>query len=283
MTDEASYLAPAKINLSLRVLRKREDGFHEIQTRLLPVNLADKLTFRRQERGGLEITCDNEAVPLDESNLIVKAVRKLEKRRRRQLHVAIHLEKRIPIAAGLGGGSSDAAATLLGLNEMYGIGLTRPQLVKIASDLGSDIPFFLYKSVCDCHGRGEHVEPVPFKPSLPLLLLKPEFGIPTEEAYKNWQDSREIPGILYSPQHFHWGTLENSLERPAFEKYIVLAEMKMWLLAQPEVAGALMSGSGSSMFAVLREIRGAEALADRVRSQFGESTWTYICQSQGNA
>lgn len=283
MSEEVTYLAPAKVNLFLRLLRKREDGFHEIQTRLAPVSLADKLVFRRQQRGGLEFTCSDPHLPLDDSNLVVRAVRRLEKRRRRVLHVAIHLEKHIPVSAGLGGGSSDAAATLMGLNELFDVGLNKQQLTRMAAELGSDIPFFLYESVCDCQGRGEIVEPTDFSESLPLLLMKPEFGSPTVEAYKNWRDSRELPGILYAPQHFAWGSMENSLERPVFEKYLVLAEMKMWLLAQPEVAGALMSGSGSTMFAVLREIRGAEHLANRARAHFGETTWTRICQTQGSA
>lgn len=269
-------LAHAKVNLSLSVLRKRDDGFHEVRTRMALVDLADELTFTKETAGGVRFTCNDPVLPADETNLVVKAVRALEKRRRKKFNVRIHLEKRVPAAAGFGGGSSDAAATLKGINELFALGLNREKLRKHAAEIGSDVAFFLYDSVCDCTGRGELAEPVSYKPTLPLLLIKPKFGVPTPEAYQNWQTSQEIPGVLYSPQIGYWGTLENDLERPVFQKYLVLADLKMWLLRQPEVHAALMSGSGSAMFAVLREIRFADQLAQRVRREFGETTWTHV-------
>ena len=125
-------------------------------------------------------------------------------------------------------------------------------------------------------GRGENVTPVEFPHTLPLLLIKPPFGVPTPWAYRQWRDSLEIPGVRYAAQELPWGTLVNDLERPVFEKYVFLADLKMWLLGQPEVAGALMSGSGATVFAVLREKAGAESLRARLEQEFGDGLFIFI-------
>jgi len=151
----------------------------------------------------------------------------------------------------------------------------------MAADLGSDIPFFIYQSAALIRGRGERVEPVDFPHALPLLLIKPPFGVPTPWAYKHWRDSQEIPGVRYDAQEFPWGPLVNDLERPVFEKYIFLADLKTWLLDQPEVAGALMSGSGSTVFALLKSPATAEVLGARVVAEFGPDLWLSLCETVG--
>jgi 4-diphosphocytidyl-2-C-methyl-D-erythritol kinase len=128
-------------------------------------------------------------------------------------------------------------------------------------------------------GRGERVEPMATVPALPLLLIKPPFGVPTPWAYQHWASSREIPGIRYAAQEFAWGELVNDLERPVFEKYLFLASLKQWLLEQPEVAGALMSGSGSTVFAVLHERQLGFPLGERVAAEFGRDLWCYLCET----
>ena len=160
-------------------------------------------------------------------------------------------KKRFLPGAGLGGGSSDAASTLKALNELLETKLGLGELLDIAATIGSDVPFFLHGKLCECSGRGECVVPIDDDWELPIVLLKPAFGVATPDAYKRWQASTEIPGILYRPQLCPWGEMVNDLERPVFQKYPVLADMKMWLLDQPEVHAALMSGSGSTMLAVL--------------------------------
>lgn len=276
---ELTIQAHAKTNLHLRVLKRRSDGFHDIQTRMAQLSLHDSVSFRRSTTLGLELTCSDESLPLDDSNLVVKALRLLEKRARRKFDVAIHLEKRIPHSAGLGGGSSDAAATLRGLSDLFELKMPLKKLRKIAAELGSDIPFFLHEGVCDCRGRGEIVEPVEFKRRLPLLLVKPAFAVPTPWAYQNWLGSKELPSVLYAPQICPWGTMVNDLERPVFAKYFALADLKMWLLDQPEVHASLMSGSGSTVIAVLREFRFGQQLLERVKAEFGDSTWTCVCET----
>jgi 4-diphosphocytidyl-2-C-methyl-D-erythritol kinase len=270
-------LAPAKINLSLEVRGKRADGFHEIETVMLPVSLADTLDIACAG-AGIAFTCSDATLPCDDTNLVVRAAKLFFERTKNSSGVAIHLEKKIPHGAGLGGGSSDAATTLVALDALFDTRLGTPALSAMAAELGSDIPFFIYRSAAVCRGRGEIVEPFAFAEKLPLLLVKPAFGVPTPWAYKRWAESREIPGVSYAPQLFPWGKLVNDLERPVFEKYIFLAALKSWLLAQPEVAGALMSGSGSTTLAVLRDGSQGEALAQRACAEFGE-LWTHVCST----
>jgi 4-diphosphocytidyl-2-C-methyl-D-erythritol kinase len=274
--------APAKVNLSLKILGKRADGFHELETRMVRISVTDTLRAETAEPGsGLRFTCDEPSLPTDGSNLVVKAVRALEQHLGREFDLTIHLTKRIPHGAGLGGGSSDAATVLLGLNEGYGLGLSRDGLSGIAASLGSDIPFFLYEGACDCRGRGEIVEPVPAFPWRPrLFLVKPTFSVPTPWAYREWLASQELPGIDYAARPMPWGELVNSLERPVFAKHLVLADLKRFLAAQPGVEGALLSGSGSVVFAVLGEDRTAdpEAMAAAVTTEFGATNWMRTAQ-----
>lgn len=265
-------IAPAKINLTLRVLGKREDGFHEIETLIVPIGLVDRLTV--EATGDWSFSCDDPTVPGDERNLVVRAARLFFAETGLHGKVAVRLRKAIPHGAGLGGGSSDAAATLRMLDIFYGTGLARENLMRMASELGSDVPVFVDGRPAWCRGRGEIVEPADFTAQLPLLLLKPAFGVPTPWAYRRWKDSPELSGVRYNGQEFPWGRLENDLERPVFEKYLLLATMKEWLREQPEAAGALMSGSGSTMIALLREAGQGNALAARARERYGQDLWT---------
>ncbi len=269
-----TFLAPAKINLSLIVQGRREDGFHEIETHMVPISICDRLDIERGPSGsGLIFTCDDPTVPGDDSNLVVRAVKLFGTAANMAPDMRIALHKVIPHGAGLGGGSSDAATTLLAVNGICDASLSRARLAELAAQIGSDVAFFIYESAAVCRGRGEQVTPEPFPHRLPLLLIKPPFGVPTPWAYKQWYGSREIPGVAYAPQSFPWGELRNDLERPVFEKHIFLAMLKTWLLAQPETAGALMSGSGATVFAVLREATAGPALRARVLAEFGPDLW----------
>ena len=266
--------APAKINLSLRILRKREDGFHELETLMVPVpGLCDELEI--EEADEFAFSCDDPALPVGDDNLVVKAVRLLEKRIGRSCDFLLTLRKRIPHGAGLGGGSSDAATALLALNHLSGAGLTLEELRELAAELGSDVPFFLYGKPCWCRGRGELIEPLELAWDTPMVLVKPRFGVSTPDAYKRWQGSRELPGISYAPQLVNGTELVNDLERPVFEKHRFLAEVKSWLLARPEVGAALMSGSGSTMMAFLSEAGEASALQEAARRELDPTLWAW--------
>ena len=275
------FLAPAKINLSLRVLGRRADGFHDLESLMCPVSVFDTLDVTRRAEGGLEFVCDDATLPVGDDNLVVRAARLFCGARGIEPCVSIKLTKRIPHGAGLGGGSSDAATTLLALDRLFETRLSRDALAAMAADLGSDIPFFIYQSAAVIRGRGERVEPVAFPHALPLLLIKPPFGVPTPWAYSRWKDACEIPDVPYAAQAFPWGELVNDLERPVFEKYIFLADVKRWLLAQPEAAGALMSGSGATVFALLRSKEDAVPLGERVTREFGADLWLCACETVG--
>jgi 4-diphosphocytidyl-2-C-methyl-D-erythritol kinase len=264
--------APAKLNLSLRVLGKRDDGFHEIDTLMVKLpSLADELEFA--EADAFSFKCDDPSVPGDEENLVVKAVRAYEANAGIRCNCSISLKKLIPHGAGLGGGSSDAATTLLGLNQLHGFKINVDLMHQIAASLGSDVPFFLTAGPSRSTGRGEKIEPAPSLPVMTVLLLKPSFNVPTAEAYRRWKQSAEIPGVRYVAQEITGISFLNDLERPVFQKHRFLAELKQWLLGRPETAAALMSGSGSTVFAVLKDGTDANALAKSARHELDPSLW----------
>lgn len=273
------WLAPAKINLSLKILGRRPDGFHDLKSLLVPVSVFDELHFECKQEGELEFACSTPGIPLDEGNLVVRAARLFCGTFGILPQLRITLKKEIPHGAGLGGGSSDAATTLLALDALFETQLTRDNLADLGAKLGSDVPFFVYQSAAWISGRGEKVAPVGEMTSVPILLVKPPFGVPTPWAYKQWRDSEEIPGVLYGEQKSTAGLLCNDLERPVFQKYVLLAELKRWLLEQPEVDAALMSGSGSTMFAVLREKNTGYPLGERLANEFGTELWVYLCET----
>ena len=272
--------APAKINLFLKVLRRRSDGFHEIETFISPISLCDQIKIDKKKRGqGIEFSCDDPSVPRGGENLAVRAAKSFFAATKLKPAVSIELKKRIPQGAGLGGGSSDAATTLLALNQLFETRLSRDELAKLGSTIGSDVPFFIFESAAICKGRGEIVTPMKLKHKLSILLLKPGFSVSSAWAYSRWQDSREIPGVSYEPQKFAGQTFVNDLERPVFEMFVFLAQLKMWLLKQPEVGAALMSGSGSTVFAVLRPNIEVDLLAKRVRKELDRELWTCTCET----
>ncbi len=272
-------LAPAKVNLSFKVKARRSDGFHEIETLMATISLADRLTIEKSSRAGeISFSCDDSSLPIGEDNLVVRAANLFRERTGNTTGLAIGLEKKIPHGAGLGGGSSDAAGTLLGLNDLFETKLPDGELVELAAVLGSDVPFFLARSAAVCRGRGELVTPVAIETSFRLLLLKPAFGVPTPWAYGHWKDSRELPGIDYSPQEFGGLRFFNDLERPVFEKFVFLGHLKNWLRRQPEVAVALMSGSGSTLFALIRDGSEPGDLVVRAHTEIDPTLWTCATQ-----
>jgi 4-diphosphocytidyl-2-C-methyl-D-erythritol kinase len=270
-------LAPAKINLSFEIKGQRADGFHEIETLMAPISLFDRLTIEEDagNRNGVEFTCDDPSLPTGDDNLVVRAAKLFRATTRIDAGFKVALEKEIPHGAGLGGGSSDAASTLLGLNKLFETGLAEKQLMDLAANLGSDVPFFIARSAAICRSRGEIVFPTSLPTKLRLLLLKPDFGVPTPWAYGKWKNARALPGMSDEVQEFAGVRLVNDLEKPVFEKFVLLGYLKTWLCRQPEVGAALMSGSGSTLFALLRENADAEKLATRVRENLDPTLWTH--------
>ena len=273
-------LAPAKINLSLKVLGRRNDGFHEIDTLIAPISLHDEIRIDKGCRGeAIKFRCDDPSVPQGDGNLVIRAAKVFFEATRIEPSVSIELKKNIPHAAGLGGGSSYAASVLLGLDQLFETKLSREALVEMAKPIGSDVPFFIFQSAALCTGRGEIVMPVKFKTQFSILLMKPCFSVSTRWAYSRWQGSRRIRGIRYEAQEFAGQTFVNDLERPVFEKFVFLAQSKIWLRDQSEVGAALMSGSGSTMFAVMRENADADSVATRAKTALDPELWTCVCKT----
>jgi 4-diphosphocytidyl-2-C-methyl-D-erythritol kinase len=268
-------LAPAKINLYLRILGRRPDGYHDIETLMVPVSLADDLILQPGDRPGVELICDQAAVPTGADNLIVRAANLFCEVTGHDCCFKIQLTKRIPMGAGLGGGSSDAATVLKGLNVLTGSRLSIEIMEQIAAKIGSDVAWFIRGVPAICRGRGELIEQAAPAPEWPLLLIKPPFGVPTPWAYKAWGDLGRT-----SPHRQHVDSIEifNDLEAPVFRKFVMLPAIKSWLLNQGGVRGAAMSGSGSTLFAILESPGQAQEIVLKARETFGESLWCHICQ-----
>lgn len=269
------YAAPAKINLSLRVLSKRPDGYHEVDLLMARLDLEDELEFTPAPE--LELVCNDPTLPVDENNLVLRAVREFEKAYGRRVHCRISLTKRIPHGAGLGGGSSDAAATLVALNEMLGTQYDREELAAMAAAIGSDVPFFINPVISRCTGRGEIVTPEPKLADWqsPVVILKPAFGVSTPDAYKRLHDARRVKGLPYGIQKVRGVGLMNDLERPVFAKFPVLGLLKSWLISKPGVRAAMMSGSGSALFALTDTPEQAQQIALQALDEFDPTLFTW--------
>jgi 4-diphosphocytidyl-2-C-methyl-D-erythritol kinase len=285
--------SPCKVNLLLNILGKREDGFHELETVMHPVGLNDRLSLERLARG-IELTCSDTNLPTDAGNLVHRAAAAFLQAAQITDGVRLHLEKRIPLAAGLGGGSGNAATTLRGLNELFGLPLTGQKLQALAATLGSDVPFFLQARPALATGRGEIIQPLGFFPALRdtvFVLIHPGFGIATAWAYQNLvrfpaalngQPGR-APQLITLLQSGDLAAAAaqfyNSLEAPALDKFPVLALFQEFLRTHG-AAATLMSGSGSTTFALVSGRQKAETLVEAFKSKFGQMCWTAVVPSE---
>jgi 4-diphosphocytidyl-2-C-methyl-D-erythritol kinase len=281
--------SPCKVNLLLNILGKRPDGFHELETIMQPVNFCDDLAFERGGQG-LQLTCSDPGLPVDSSNLVHRAAAAFLSAAKISDGVKIHLEKRIPMAAGLGGGSGNAAATLRGLNELFGSPLGTAKLGELAAALGSDINFFLQDKPALATGRGENVEslePFPALSGKAFFLFHPGFGIATPWAYQNLarfpaalngQKGRArdlIAGLQSCDLKAAATGFYNSLEAPALDKFPVLKLYQEFLVANGALV-SLMSGSGSTTFAIAENVGAGEILAEKFKIRFGKQGWTAV-------
>jgi 4-diphosphocytidyl-2-C-methyl-D-erythritol kinase len=266
--------AHAKINLSLRIGDKRDDSFHDVRTILQSIELADRVICE-PSRGPFEIICTTRGVPADRTNLVWTAAQRLWEAvgRKGELRgVRITLDKRIPARAGLGGGSSDAAATLVALKRLWKLAVTDEALYTIAAKLGSDVPYFLIGGTALGLGRGEDVYPLDDLPPLPVVLIVPPFGVATADAYR-WLDERRenrasaassnTSGSLPGTWLGRGVPLANDLEPPITDRHPVIGKLKDQLMTMG-AAIAAMSGSGSTVFGVFTTDRAAKAAAKRL-------------------
>ena len=285
-----------KVNLILNILGKRPDGFHELETLMHPVGLCDRLTFERTGRD-IKLTCSDPILPVHSRNLVYRAAALFLKTKGIHDGLRIHLEKQVPIAAGLGGGSGNAAATLLALNELFGHPATPAELHEMAASLGSDIPFFLQNKPALALGRGELITPLEFFPVFRhayLVLIHPGFGISTAWAYQhlalfpqaqNGQPGRaaKLAELLQAGDSTGASrALYNSLEAPALDKFPLLQLFQDYFRASGAWA-TLMSGSGSTTFAVADSEKTAQLFLEGFKTKFGDKCWTAAVPMTGPA
>lgn len=262
----------AKVNLFLEILGKRADGFHEIATLMLAVNLGDELTFHPTTDETVRLTTDVPGLSVGPDNLVLKAAELLRRETGCRRGAAIHLQKRIPWAAGLGGGSSDAAATLRGLNRLWGLQVPTSELRRMAGQIGSDVPFFVEGQAAWATGRGEIITPVTVGTAFDLVLVKPEMGLGTADVYRRLTvPTTPVSGTL-AEESLKNGDVEqlgqalfNRLQEPAFTLAPVVADWHR-RLCEYKTAGALMSGSGSCLFVLCRNTEEARQVADDLSS-----------------
>ncbi|HEY0791630.1 MAG TPA: 4-(cytidine 5'-diphospho)-2-C-methyl-D-erythritol kinase [Chthoniobacterales bacterium] len=266
----------AKINLTLELRGRRADGFHEIATWMVPVGLYDDLEIERSEAPAF--VSNVPALGWDAENLIYRAA-ELFNEAVGQPNAAyrVQLEKHIPLGAGLAGGSSDAAATLRTLNALHGGPLPARTLVDLAGRLGSDVAFFIRQQPAWCTGRGEIMKARPFPGRVWCLLVKPGFGIATASAYAAYAKLRPDENKGESVET-RWGLVRNDLEPAVFPKYLVLPVLKRWMRAQAETELSLMSGSGSTLFALTASEDQAKAVRERFLAFWGQRFWTFIAE-----
>lgn len=281
--------APAKINLFLRVLKRRPDGYHELETLFERIDLADelKITLRTE---GLVLSCSDPSLPVNDENLIIQAARLLQESSKTKQGASITLTKRIPVAAGLGGGSSDAAATLIALNHGWNLGFSQGRLRELAAKIGADVPFFVTSNGAYAigRGRGDLCEPLTSKVLLNHVLVVPDTQLLAREVYQGLVQDRlrgedspltgAAPSINILLKALHNGSLSelakgmwNDLEPEAIRRCPISAQIQS-MLQEQQCLGTLVSGSGPAVFGLCRDDAQAAVIRDTLRAT-APSTW----------
>jgi 4-diphosphocytidyl-2-C-methyl-D-erythritol kinase len=279
--------APAKINLSLRVIGQRRDGYHLLDTIMVPVSLYDEIEIRkiqpaRAKKGKghplIKVTCDHPLVPRGEKNIAHRAARLLMERAGREQPVHVHIRKRIPVGAGLGGGSTDAAATLIGLNRLLNLRLSAAKLEKIALSVGADVPFFIRARPARARGIGERLQPIRKLTRFWAVIVYPGISVSTAQVFQSFCSALTKPPVntsirssLKSLEKLA-GLLHNDLESVTLKRYPKLSLIKARLLHEGAVGG-LMSGSGSSVFGLFASQPQAARALRRLRKDEGDKAF----------
>jgi 4-diphosphocytidyl-2-C-methyl-D-erythritol kinase len=263
-------LAPAKLNLFLEVLGRRPDGYHEIESLMVAVSLCDTLTFTDDPSGEITLRCSEPTLPVGGDNLVVMAAVRLKQSAGTLRGARIVLEKAIPIQAGLAGGSSDAAATLVALNRLWDLRMPPDRLDRLAGELGSDVAFFAHAPAAVCRGRGERVEAVPLKENYHFVLVCPPFGMSTADVYRQVTPTERPRSVKPVLDALAKGGLAD-LGRSLFNRLQPIAEALRPELTRvrdalaslgPLLDGSMMSGSGSAYFGLCRTSAAASRAAE---------------------
>ncbi|MHB1688213.1 MAG: 4-(cytidine 5'-diphospho)-2-C-methyl-D-erythritol kinase [Ignavibacteriaceae bacterium] len=269
--DKIEIKTPAKINFGLNVVEKRADGFHNIETIFYPVKLFDKLTITKSDRNSF--SCNLKTLPTDGDNLVLKAKEILEKESGKKFSLQIELEKNIPVGAGLGGGSSDAATVLHAINSLFNLDLSKEDLKRFALELGSDVPYFLDARPSFASGRGEILKVLDLTIDYPILIVNPGIHISTKWAYQNIRPkkpAKSLNEIFQSTEidvSKFVGVVRNDFEEVVFKNYPEIEQIKqeMYKLG----AGfSLMTGSGSTVFGIFPDKGKAKEAEIKFRAKY---------------
>lgn len=264
--------APAKVNYRLDVLGKRPDGYHDLRMVMQRVNLCDLIEIALVPAPGIRVTCGSRGVPDGPGNIAWRAADALVKLSGKEVGLDISIKKRIPVAAGLGGGSSDAATVLMGVNQLLELGLSDQRLMEIGVKLGADVPFFIFKKTAVAEGIGEKLTALDQVPSLWVVLVNPGIHVSTPWVYQNLRlTSRDQISIIprsYSSVEEVCELLSNDLEPVTCGRYPVLYDLKEMLIAAG-ARGSLMSGSGSTVFGIFAEEQPARQAAAEIAKTRG--------------
>lgn len=287
--DEINVKALAKINLSLDVLRRREDGYHEVRMIMQTIHLYDKLLIQKTKEPGITIETNIDFLPVNENNLIYKAAKLLQDTVPMQEGVHVILKKHIPIAAGMAGGSTDAAGVLYGMNQLFELGLSRQELMELGVGIGADVPYCLMRGTALAEGIGEKLKSIPPMPKCPVLIAKPAVGVSTKFVYDNLKLNEDTlhPDIDAQLAAIRRGdlrqvaqTMGNLLETVTIPEYPVIAEIKEHMLAHGAL-NAMMSGSGPTVFGLFEEEKQAQLAFEKMRES-GLAKQVYLTSIYNN-
>jgi 4-diphosphocytidyl-2-C-methyl-D-erythritol kinase len=271
-------LSPAKVNLRLEVLRKRGDGYHEIRTILQRISLCDRLRISLKRREGISIITDSARLPVDEGNLAYQAASCLLEEAETKAGMELHIQKKIPISSGLGGGSSDAASTLMGLNRILKLNFSKGRLMEIGARIGADIPFFILENTAMATGIGEKLQPFDIRPHIWLVLVNPGWEVSTRWAYEglNFTLTKRSIHIKLPPFFSDIGQvariLHNDLESVTIAAYPEIDGIKAELISQGAL-GSLMTGSGPTVFGLFSHNKEAESAYRKLNAKYRERRW----------
>lgn len=264
------WMAPAKINLFLRVLRKRADGYHDIVSLMQKITIYDELIFYPRPKG-IVLNCPGSNLPTSENNLVFRAVQAIFAYANYPAGVEIKLTKKIPLAAGLGGGSSDAATTLMALNKICSFNFKKSELMKLGAKIGADVPFFIFGNNALASGVGDKLKTLPDLPQINLVLIKPLFELSTKMVYENLnlrltrgKNNYSIPRFLKMGDIIR--ELHNDLESVSLKMHPELNDLKQMLLRHGAL-GALMSGSGPTVFGIFRDGKEAKENLEVIKKE----------------
>ena len=272
--NDISLKALAKINLGLDVVRRREDGYHEVRMIMQTIHLYDRLDIKRTQEPGIQIQTNLSFLPVNENNLIYKAAKLLMDEFSITDGVSVKLDKRIPVAAGMAGGSTDAAAMLIGVNRLFSLGLTKRQLMERGVQIGADVPYCIMRGTALAEGIGEALSPLPPMVKCPVLIAKPSISVSTKFVYQNLKlddttihpdIDRLIDDIKAKNLHDITAHMGNVLETVTIPNYPVIDEIKKHMLSNGAV-GAMMSGSGPTVFGLFDDEDTAKKAYKAMRS-----------------